>query len=255
MILGWKKSASKSAKRIPKKESDSLRKLRLSASSTGSIGFDRVSLGSSIHNLSLQIQPGSWVLLYGEDDFAKALFCDLCFSYIFAESGTVAPSLKGTDVSFLGRSSTTYGITLLDHLRSGVQENSRDHIEFAVSKVLSPRFSRHLKQGSLEFLANLTAQDAELDERDLMEISEANMLLQRRPAAVIDTTSDFYRIALEQGFRHSEAFLNSGKILIWILHDRQPLPGDATYWALPRYNEIKKHSLSFPTLAPTGFLN
>jgi len=47
------------------------------------------------------------VLLYGDDDFAKALFCDLCFSYIFPETGAVSPCLRGSDVSFLGRSNTT----------------------------------------------------------------------------------------------------------------------------------------------------
>ncbi len=81
------------------------------------------------------------------------------------------------------------------------------------------------------------------------------MLLQKRKAAVIDTTSDFYQIALEQGFRHSDVFLNSGKTLIWIIHDKQPLPADASYWNLPGYANAKKLSLSFPTGDKAGYVN
>src|SRR4051794_39602408 len=106
----------------------------------GLIRFVQVTLPPTIQDLSLQIPAASWVLLYGDDDFAKALFCDLCFSYIHPEKGKVAPGLRGSDVSFVGRSNTTYGRTLLDHLGCGVREKTRELTEYAVNHVLSERF-------------------------------------------------------------------------------------------------------------------
>lgn len=222
----------------------------------GLIRFEKVSLAPAIQDLSLEIPLGSWVILYGDDDFAKALFCDLCFTYIHPESGKVHPCLKGSDVSFLGRSNNTYGITLTDHLSCGVKENSRELMAYAAEHVLSKRFRRHLKPKSLlEFAENKRASEVDLDERDFLEIAEANVLLQKRKAAVIDTTSDFYQIALEQGFRHSEVFLQSGKTIIWIVDEDHPLPADAYYWNDARYKGILKNSLSFPTGSRAGHIN
>ena len=255
VIFGWKKPATKPRSR--KEWAEPLRKLRFfpEDQANGMIRFDQVSLPPTIHGLSLQIQPGAWVLLYGDDDFAKALFCDLCFSYILPEQGSVAPCLRGSDVSFMGRSNTTYGRTLVDHLGCGVREKTRELMEFTVKHVLSERFRRLLSANSLEFANGRSSHEVELDERDFMEIAEANVLLQRRKAAVIDTTSDFYQIALEQGFRHSDVFLNSGKTLIWIIHDKQPLPAGASYWNEPAYKNVKKISLSFPTGDRAGYVN
>jgi len=254
VIFGWKKPAVKP--RSSRDWAEPLRKLRfIPDAQNGLIKFDRVTLPPAIQELSVQIQPGSWVLLYGDDDFAKALFCDLCFSYILPETGAVAPCLKGSDVSFVGRSNTTYGRSLVDHLDCGVRELTRELIDFTVNHVLTKRFKRHLAGNSYEFRDGKSARELDLDERDFMEIAEANTLLQRRKAAVIDTTSDFYQIALEQGFRHSDVFLNSGKTLIWIIHDKQPLPTDAAYWHLETYRPVKKVALSFPTGEKAGYLN
>ncbi len=259
MIFGWKKPVlrTRSIQALGKDWAEPLRKLRLFPESQAGdqIHFDKVNLPPSICDLNLQIQQGSWILLYGDDDFAKALFCDLCFSYINPEQGQVSPCLKGSDVSFLGRSNTTYGRSLVDHLSCGVKEKSRELMEFTVNHVLSDRFQRHLSSNTLEFSQGKAAFEIDLDERDYMEIAEANVLLQCRKAAVIDTTSDFYQIALEQGFRHSDVFLNSGKILIWIIADNQQLPPDASYWKLPAWKNIPKQSLSFPTGDRAGYLN
>ncbi len=256
MIFGWKKSAVKPPRSRKNWVEPLLNQLRFYPENQNNlIRFDRVSLPPTIHELSLQILPDTWVLLYGDDDFAKALFCDLCFSYILPEKGSVSPYLRGSDVSFLGRSNTTYGKTLVEHLCYGVGEKTRALMEFAVKHALSDRFHRHLNAGTLEFKSHREADELELDERDLMEIAEANLLLQRRKAAVIDTTSDFYQIALEQGFRHSEVFLKSGKILIWIIHDKLPLPANAQYWKMPAYQSTKKLSLSFPAGAHAGYIN
>lgn len=254
MIFGWKKTKSKKGAGASKATVHPI--FRAPADATGNIRFENVSLPPSIQDLSLEIPLASWVVLYGEDDFAKALFCDLCFSYILPESGRVHPVLKGGDVSFLGRSNTTYGRTLVDHLSCGVRENAKELLQFVAKNVLSERFRRHTAPNSpLEFAQGKKAQELELDERDYFEIAEANLLLQNRRAAVIDTTSDFYQIAIEQGFRHSEAFLNSGKTLIWIVDEKHPLPRDACHWLDPRFEAIRKTSLSFPTGSRAGYLN
>lgn len=254
VIFGWKKPPARPRSR--KEWAEPLRKLRFFSEGQPSlICFNQVTLPPFIQNLSLQIDPGSWVLLYGEDDFAKALFCDLCFSYILPEEGSVNPGLRGSDVNFLGRSNTTYGKSLLDHLSHGVRENARELMEFAVKYVLSERFRRHISPDTLAFKNGRSIQELELDERDFLEIAEANLLLQRRRAAVIDTTSDFYQIAIEQGFRHSEIFLNSGKTLIWIIDNKRQLPVEAQAWASPAYKELKKLSLYFPNESRVGYVN
>lgn len=252
MIFGWKKTISGKAVR----KADPALLFADASPETGLIRFENVSLPPAIQDLSLEIPLGSWVILYGDDDFAKALFCDLCFTYIQPEQGKVHPCLKGSDVSFLGRSNTTYGQTLTDHLSCGVKENSRELMAYTVEHVLSKRFRRHLDpKSSLEFAGGKRAPDVELDERDFLEIAEANVLLQRRKAAVIDTTSDFYQVALEQGFRHSEVFLKSGKTIIWIIDEEHPLPFDAYYWNDARYKAIQKNSLSFPLGSRAGHIN
>lgn len=255
MIFGWKKSQVRSRARAGNR-TPGRNLFAEQAPQDGLIRFEDVSLPPSIQNLSLEIPLGSWVILYGEDDFAKALFCDLCFTYILPETGRVHPCLKGSDVSFLGRSNTTYGRTLVDHLSCGVRNNSRELMEFAVENVLSQRFQRHLNPASpLEFADGKRAAELDLDERDFLEIAEANVLLQERKAAVIDTTSDFYQIALEQGFRHSDVFLGAGRTLIWIVDENNPLPADAYYWAQARYSGVVKNSLSFPNGARAGYIN
>ena len=254
MIFGWKKTNTKKGAAAAKGSVYPL--FRAPNDAEGNIRFENVSLPPSIQDMSLEIPLSSWVVLYGEDDFAKALFCDLCFSYILPESGRVHPVLKGADVSFLGRSNTTYGRTLVDHLSCGVRENGKELLQFVAVNVLSDRFHRHVKGGSpLEFANGKKAQELELDERDFLEIAEANLLLQKRRAAVIDTTSDFYQIAIEQGFRHSDAFLNSGKTLLWIVDEKHPLPRDACHWLDPRFEAVKKTSLSFPAGSRAGYLN
>lgn len=257
MIFGWKKTEGKKAARQDRfSEAGAALHILREGKEAGLIRFENVTLPPAIQDLSLEIPLGSWTMLYGDDDFAKALFCDLCFSYIQPESGRVHPCLKGGDVSFIGRSNTTYGNTLTDHLSCGVKENSRELMEFTVAKVLSKRMQRHLNPKMLlEFAQGKKAHDLDLDERDFLEIAEANVLLQRRKAAVIDTTSDFYQIALEQGFRHSQVFLESGKTLLWLIDDKHPLPKKADYWNDPRFAQVHKTSLSFPSGSRAGYLN
>jgi len=256
VIFGWKKNENKT--RPPQGEwAELAHKLRVFSQGElppSPIRFEEVTLPPSIQSLSLSVEPADWVILHGDDDFAKALFCDLCFSYILPESGRIAPVMRGSDVSFLGRSNTTYGRTLLDHLRSGVKGESKELLEFVATHVLSERFRRHLaKNNLLEFAEGKKANELELDERDFLEIAEANLLLRRRRAAVIDTTSDFYHIAQEQGFRHSEAFLKSGKTMIWIADentDASRLP-----WKDPAYAEQKTITLVFPNRSRAGYIN
>ena len=258
MIFGWKKPAAKSR---PKGDwADLFRKLRFFTQDDpnhGLIKFQNVSLSATIHNLNLQIEPGTWTLLYGNDDFAKALFCDLCFSYIQPEAGKVHPALKASDVSFIGRSNTTYGKTFVDHLSCGVKDTAKDLLEFVAANVLSERFRRHLAKDSfLEFANGKKAHELELDERDFMEIAEANLMLQKRKAAVIDTTTDFYQIALEQGFKHSDVFLKSGKTLIWIIDDKNKLAAEAVgAWKDPQFSKMKMLSLYFPAGSRADYIN
>lgn len=255
MIFGWKRTGTR-LRPLEKDSSALFQKFRSPGDNTsGAIRFADVSLAPSISNLSLEIPLGSWVALYGEDDFAKAIFCDLCFSYILPESGKVHPVLRGTDVSFLGRTNTTYGKTLVDHLSSGVAESSKELSELAVKSVLSKRFQRHLSRTKIQFRDGKEAQELDLDERDFLELAEANLLIQRRRAVVVDTTTDFYHIALEQGFRHSKTFLDSQKTIIWIVDEKHHFPEDARPWQDKSHAHVHRISLSFPSGSRAGYIN
>src|SRR3989344_3971479 len=84
------------------------------------VRFSSVCLAPHIQQMSCAIPVGAWILLEGANELAKALFLDLCFRYILPDAGLIEPKLSGSDISFLGRSYTTYGNSLLEHLSCGV---------------------------------------------------------------------------------------------------------------------------------------
>ena len=101
---------------------------------------------------------------------------------------------------------------------AGPGKNGGDAVLAATGAALSADLLERLpgdNTGLLRFAESIAS--LELSERDFLEIGEANVLLQKRPSVVIDTTSDFYLQALAQGFRHSDGFLNSGKTIFWIV--------------------------------------
>lgn len=254
MIFGFKKEPS--ARLVTKGATELALRQKLSClgdptTPDEAIRLSHTTLEPTISNLSLQVLQGDWLILGGKNEFAKALFCDLCFHYIEPDSGLVSPSLSPSDVSFLGRSNTTFGKTLVDHINYLVRDQSKELMEFVLKNSLSDRFKRQLSaKNSLEF----ASPDPHLEERDYLELAEANLLLQRKKAVVIDTTSDFYQIATEQGFRHSDLFLNSGKILFWILNAEEAYSN-----RLPiresKYASVRKTFLRFPAEGLSSYIN
>lgn len=248
MLFSWRKNQQNPAPRPSARQESLLQKLRPSSSPASAplISLSRVNLSPTIKDLSFNVGANTWLLLRGPNDFAKALFCDLCFSYIQPESGSVSPSMRGSDVSFLGRSNTTYGKSLIDHLSCGVRDDSRELLEFTVENVFTSNLKKLLSKDSPLLLKdNKKVADLDLNERDYMEIAEANLILLRRRAAIIDTTSDFYQLALEQGFRHSELLLRSGKTLFWILDDDRHIADAQAPWRNKAYRDIPQASLYF----------
>ena len=251
MLFGWKRNQQKE-----KKTERLLQKEHFCEGSIGDllIEFMGVSLSPVFHRLNFSIRSGNWIILFGPEDFYKALFCDLCFSYIKPDIGKVEPVLRGSDVSFLGRPNSTYGKTLIDHLNCGVKIRSREKMEIVVRNVFGPKLNSFIaKESSLVFAQGKKVSDLPLNERDYLEIAEANLLLQRRKAAIIDTSSKFYQTALQQGFRHSKLFLESRKTLIWIVGENIPMKDDHSPWRL--YPEVEKSSLYFSAESPAGYIN
>ncbi len=232
MLFPWKKHSAISANEknsLPQKLRE---KLRLSTPENKSvIRFTNVDLSPSIKELNCNIEQGSWMFLAGPDDFGKALFCDLCFNFIQPEKGEVHPKMQGSEVSFLGRSNTTYGSALLDHLYSGVKEHSKELVVHVIENVFSKNLKKNLSPNNpLIFANSKIINEIELSERDFLEIAEANIILQNRAAVIIDTTTDFYRIALEQGFQHSNLLLDAGKTIFWIINDSQKTSKEQSPW-------------------------
>lgn len=256
MLFGWKKTAAakSDAKQnglVPLLAPNYSKELsRSQEPERPAVRFENVSLGTQIQNLNYEIPSGAWLLLMGPDSLTKALFCDLSFGFVKPQNGQVEPLFQGSDVSFLGRSNTTYGVSLLDHLTSGVKERSRGLLEFVVEKVFGPNLRKLLDTSSLlRTKEDQALLDLNLNERDFLELAEANLLLQNRPAVIIDASSDFYRTALEQGFRHSELLLRSGKTFFWIVDDSFPLDKGVAPWLL--HKDIPQLSLYF---APEALL-
>ena len=248
MIFGWSKA--NKVRREKNKRANANK--GITSALRPLIEFHNVFLPPFLHDLSAKITKSSWVALYGEEDFAKALFCDLCFNYIFPETGSVNPVLDADKVTYLGRSSTV-GRTLLEHLRYGTKETSKEAILKAVT-VLSPELLQHLPPvSSLGFLETDIIANKNLGEREFLEIAEANLLLQNRPAAIVDTTTDFYKQAISQGFRHSPQFLQSGKTIIWILDNLSNTLNLPLFDA--KYSTIEKINFYFGHESPVGYIN
>ena len=190
-----------------------------------------MSLDPSIQAFDLKIPLNSWVVLDGPDSLGIALFCDLCFGFLEPDSGEVASPFSSADVNFIGRAPTTYGRTLLEHITAGARKTPKGEVLRTINSTLSQSFQARFP-GDASALLRFSVEmlDLDLNERDFMEMSEANSILQRRAFQVIDTTSEFYQLALEQGFRHSEAFLSMSKAIFWIKDDRLPYPADAQPW-------------------------
>lgn len=255
VIFHWKRKRRSSGENLNKEKSLWLEFLP-DYSGRDLVHLQNVQLPPSFRNFSLSIPKNAWVILYGEDDFAKALFCDLCFGYIKPDAGSVSPKLKSADLSFIGRSSTTYGKTLVDHLTCGVNNDRKELLEFLMKNVLSDRFKRHINPHNFfEFKENKPAYDVELDERDFLEIAEVNLLLQKKKAIVIDTTTDFYEIAVELGFQHSNQLLSSEKAIFWLVNEEKKLAQNAYPWIKEKYVQIPKVLLNFPSGSPVGHIN
>lgn len=191
--------------------------------SSALIKFEQVSFDQQIQKLNCEIKPGAWVLLYGDDTLTKALFCDLSFGFVQPTEGIISPVLSSSQLSFLGNAHTTYGATLFDHLFSGVRERSRILMEYVISQI----FSQNLRERLLEPQSFVPKNNGVLDlkslsEKDLLEIAEANVLLQNRQAVIVDMSASFYKKAIAQGFKHSELFLNSGKTVFWMIDESSP---------------------------------
>lgn len=213
MLFSWRKNTEP-------KESAKGAELGAFKQSDLAVRLSDVTLGSQIRNLSYEIKKGTWILLMGPDSLTKALFCDLCFGFVKPERGHVEPRFSGADVSFLGRPNSTYGTSLLDHLTSGVRQRSRESLENVAKNVFGPTLLKLTAPNTiLRTICDAPVKDLALIERDYLEIAEANAILQNRAAVIIDTSSDFYQKALEQGFRHSQLFLKSGKTIFWLMSD------------------------------------
>ncbi len=202
------------------------------------IEFKKVSLDPSIQAFDLKIPAKSWVVLDGPDTLGIALFCDLCFGFLEPDSGEVKSPFTSADVSFLGRAPTTYGRTLLEHITAGARRAPKGEVLNATKSALSADFQARFPGDPGALLRySVAILDLELNERDFLELSEANSLLQARPFQVIDTTSEFYQLALEQGFRHSEKFLESSRAIFWIVDERIAYPADARPWGAAKAAE------------------
>lgn len=190
-----------------------------------------ISLSQKFPNVTCRIPHGTWVLLQGKDHLSKAMFCDLCFGYLEPERGTIEPRLSSEQVNILGRGQNTFGVSLLDHLNFGIKNSSKEQVSKLAEAVFSENIRRHIDSNSVLMLKDhMSVSDARLNERDYMEISEINVLLQNRPMLVVDTTAVFYQNALDLGFRHSEVLLNSGKTIFWLLDDTYNFENKQSPW-------------------------
>lgn len=186
--------------------------------------FSRVTLHPAIRKLDLELAKGDWAVLDGGDTLGIALFCDLCFGYLEPDAGSVGPRQNPSQVSFLGRSPSTYGATIWEHLVCGAGSVKRKNVSSVAGACLNHDLREQMQKGAQANLNPLHTAFSLLDlcERDLLEIAEANILLQNRPSVVIDTTSEFYREASAQGFKHSQLLLNGERNIFWIVDSTEP---------------------------------
>ena len=181
------------------------------------IRFLEVTLRPFIHSLSLNIPQGAWIHLEDKNELEASIFCDLCFGFLYPEEGMVESSIGGHHVSFLGKGPTTYGNTLLEHLSYATINMKKTTLMETVEKILSSALLRKISTSSSHASKlDKNIRNIHITEKEYMEISEANSILQNRKAAVININTKFYQNALRQGFVHSRMFLHSGKTIFWV---------------------------------------
>ena len=219
------------------------------------VEFRSAVLLPSIRGLNVTMNANSWVVLSGADELGIALFCDLCFNFVQPEEGEVTSKYTSKDVSIIGRSATTYGSTIWEHITCGASQVSKvDVINLARLVLRDSIFQSNLKEDEYVQLLHNPISDFELSERSWLEISELNALLQGRNAVVIDTSSSFYSAALSYGFQHSKVFLMKPLLFLWIVNNAHELPKKAMPWTLKEHSE-KIIELSFSNESHPKYIN
>ncbi len=219
------------------------------------IEFESAILLPSIRGLNIRIQSNSWVTLSGSDELGIALFCDLCFNFVKPEEGQVNTELSSKDVSILGRSATTYGATIWEHITCGTTAIAKEDILRLPRSVLRDSvFLPNAKQEAYLKMLHSPISDFEFSERSWLEISELNNLLQKRSAVVVDTTSGFYEAAVSYGYTHSKEFIDQEILYLWIIQeDTKPSKKNKPWLLESKINRIQK--LSFVSESHPKYIN
>lgn len=219
------------------------------------VEFKSAVLLPSIRGLNVTICANSWVVMTGADELGIALFCDLCFNFVQPEQGEVNSQYTSKDVSIIGRSATTYGSTIWEHITCGTSQVSKaDIINYARLVLKDAIFQSNLKEDEFVQLLHNPISDFELSERSWLEISELNAMLQGRSAVVIDTSSSFYSAALSYGYSHSKVFLMKPLLFLWITSETNLLPEKARAWQRKEHSE-KLIELSFSNENHPRYIN
>lgn len=217
-----------------------------------SILLHKVSHPPSIQGLSLAIPQGVWVYISRKNELGAFTFCDLCFGFLKPTQGFIKNPLSGNDVSFLGHATTTYGRSLLEHLSYATTSITKNLLIKTAEQTLSKELLEKIPQKNIyhskldEDISSIT-----LIEKEYLEISEANAILQNRRAALVRMDSIFYQKALLQGFKHSKLFLDSGKTIFWMNYETV----NSSELNASKNNSIPTLSLDFSHESPPQYTN
>ncbi len=201
----------------------------------GSISFNNVSFSYSsgrkiFHGLSLEIPAGQKVGLVGPSGAGKTTLVSLLLRFYDIQSGTIR--IDGHDISQVTQNSLRTQISMvtqepallnrsiLDNLRYGRQDATRDEIEAAVKQSAAHEFIPHLrdKMGNIGYDAQVGERGVKLSGGQRQRISIARLILKNAPIMLLDEATSALDSEVEAVVQEQIYPLMENRTVIAIAH-------------------------------------
>lgn len=207
---------------------------------TDELGAFLFSGGTTIEskNLNLFIETGSRALIHSGNPANLELFCDHLLGFKTVDNSNDITFTVGEETytkiedrknkaAILGRSPFMVGETIQEALYYRAYNVKKMVLYYFLEKIYGPTLkAKTSPQNPLLDKNNKPIPTQTLTEKELLEISEINVMLSKLPLIVLDLTSVFMKRAMAQGYKPSKELLNSGKTILVLCEDALPADTD-----------------------------
>ncbi len=174
----------------------------------------------------VHIEAGSVVAIEGTDSFKKNFFVDWLMGFQavgdvefkLGEAHITNPEQRKALSTVLGRSAFTYGETVAEALLYRTQGVRKEALYYFIERLYGSTLrARTNPANPLVDKNNKPIPTYILNSRELLEIAQINLMLQKPALVTLDFSSPFMHKALGEGFRPAREIFESGKTVLVIL--------------------------------------